>query len=111
MTDWNDDFAARVNFAASYISGGKRTTRRFDSCFENYDGDQVAVALYRRTLARPDTNLAANLFRYLSRDSVMRAAEDLKDVRTPDLENSAYLAREKARRDFQELMAARRASA
>lgn len=72
MTRTNDpdNFAGRVNLAALYISQGRRTSRAFDSCFENNDGDAVATALYRRAQKNPDGALAANLWRYLSRDSV-----------------------------------------
>lgn len=42
------------------------------------DGDAVVVALYRRTLKRPDTKLARNLFNYVNRDTVMREVERLK---------------------------------
>lgn len=66
---WNEDFSARVNFAAAYIGAGTATTRRFDSCFENDDGDAVVTALYRRAQLRPLGRLAANLWRYVARDS------------------------------------------
>lgn len=58
-------FQARVNFAAAYIAAGKKSTRRFDTCFEMWDGDAVAAALVRRADKRPTGNLAANLFRYI----------------------------------------------
>lgn len=103
--DWHNDFNARVNFAASYISGGKRTSRRFDSCFENNDGDAVVTALYRRTRERPGTKLAANLFNYLCRESVMQAVADLEHIRTEDLPNVADRMREESRRKFKEDMA------
>lgn len=71
-----DNFAGRVNLAALYISRGRRTSRNFDSCFENHDGDAVATALYRRAQANPDGDLARNLWRYLSRDSVEPVATE-----------------------------------
>jgi hypothetical protein len=110
MTDWNNDFTARVNFAANRISSGGRTSRRFDSCFENHDGDEVVVALYRRTIKNPNTKLAANLFLYLCRHKVMSAVEDLAHVRSQDLPNVAAQTREKARADFEALMQIRGAA-
>jgi hypothetical protein len=65
--------------AASYISAGRETTRSFDSCFEWWGADAVAVALYRRAQKRPETQMARNLFKYLCRDSVMAAVEKYKD--------------------------------
>lgn len=68
-------FSRRVDTAAAYISGGRRTSRTFDSCFEMWDGDAVAVALLRRAEKRPGTRLAANLSRYLARHHVEAAAD------------------------------------
>jgi hypothetical protein len=68
-TNRPDSFAYRVNFAASVISSGRATTRNFDNCFENWDGDAVAVALYRR--ARKNPKLRAALWRYIGRATVL----------------------------------------
>lgn len=78
MTRTNDpeNFAGRVSLAALYISQGNRTTRAFDNCFENADGDAVAVALYRRAQKSPDGPIARNLWRYLARESVERTAAE-----------------------------------
>lgn len=65
-----DNFSGRVNLAALYISQGRRSSRGFDNCFENNDGDAVATALYRRAQKAPDGDLARNLWRYLSKDTV-----------------------------------------
>lgn len=65
-----DNFSGRVNLAALYISRGRRSSRGFDNCFENNDGDAVATALYRRAQKAPDSDLARNLWRYLSKDTV-----------------------------------------
>ena len=77
MTRINDpeNFAGRVNLAALVISQGGRTSRSFDNCFENYDGDAVATALYRRAQKNPDSDLARNLWRYIARDSVEPLAQ------------------------------------
>jgi hypothetical protein len=69
-TDDASGFRRRVSFAASVIGSGRETTRSFDSCFENFDGDAVALALYQRTLKNPGTKLAANIWKYLGKDSV-----------------------------------------
>ncbi len=63
-------FDRRVTVAATHISKGHPSTRHFDSCFENFDGDAVALALYLRTLKRPDTKLAKNIWKYLDKNSV-----------------------------------------
>lgn len=65
-----DNFAGRVEFAAKYISSGAETNRRFDGCFEMNDGDAVALAILQRVMKRPNTKLAANIWQYLSRESV-----------------------------------------
>jgi hypothetical protein len=71
-----ENFAGRVNYAAKVIAEGRNTSRAFDNCFENYDGDEVAAALVRRAEKNP--RLAANLFRYINRDTATAAAERLK---------------------------------
>jgi hypothetical protein len=70
-----DHFSRRVNFAAAVISAGRRTTRNFDNCFENYDGDAVCAALIRRAERNP--KIAANIWRYLHRATAEAAAEKL----------------------------------
>ncbi len=80
-----ESFAARVNFAAKVIASGANTTRRFDTCFEMFDGDAVCVALYRRSLKNP--KLAANLHRYISFEQW--EIDKLKDVKTRDLAKAA----------------------
>jgi hypothetical protein len=71
-TNRSDDFAYRVNFAASVISRGVSTTRNFDNCFENYDGDAVVVSLYRRSRRNP--KLRSRIFKYLDRRGMVLAA-------------------------------------
>lgn len=80
MTSWHDNFAARVDYARDVIARGARTSRRFDSCFEQYDGDEVAVALLRRARAHPESRLAKGLWRYLDRLTVECADKELADV-------------------------------
>lgn len=89
----NDNFAGRVNYAATVISRKGGHTRHFDTCFEMYDGMEVAVAVYRRSLRNP--KLAANIWTYLGKEMVMRNVEELKHVRTRDL--AARAAQSRAR--------------
>ena len=69
-------FRARVEKAAAWIGTGRPTSRAFDSCFEMWDGDAVCVALLERAQRRPDTKLAANLWRYLARHHVEKVASE-----------------------------------
>ena len=68
-------FAARVSFAARYIRENRTTNRAFDGCFEEGDGDEVCVALYRLARKRPAGKLAVNMPRFLGMDSVLAAVE------------------------------------
>lgn len=100
-----DNFSGRVNYAAAVISSGRRTSRTFDSCFENNDGSEVAVAVYRRSLKNP--KIAANIFRYLAKEITMDDVERLKAVSTRDLAKSAAESRARSKRQFDEMMARR----
>ena len=64
----------RVDFAAGVILRGGECTRKFDTCFEMGDGEEVARRLYRR--ARHNPSLAAALPRYVRppRDDEYEAA-------------------------------------
>ncbi len=92
-----DNFAGRVNYAATVIARKGGHTRHFDTCFEMYDGVEVAVAVYRRSLGNP--KLAANIWAYLGKDVVMRDIEALKDVKTRDLAAHAAQSRACAKAD------------
>ena len=94
-----ENFAGRVNYAAKVISEGRNSTRTFDSCFENDDGDEVAVALVRRAEKNP--KLAANLYRYLHKETILEAAERLKGT---DLKEEARASRARARVAFEKMM-------
>lgn len=85
-------YKERVNFAARYISEGRKTNRTFDTCFEMYDGDIVALELYRR--AKKNGKLAINLGRYI--DLGLREAIESRyaHVKTKDL----HIEAEKLRR-------------
>jgi hypothetical protein len=78
MPSLNDpeNFAGRVNFAAFIITQGRRTSRSFDNCFENNDGDAVVAALVRR--ARTNERLAGSLFRYINEASATATAARLE---------------------------------
>lgn len=58
-------FTYRVNYAADVIASARRTSREFDNCFENGDGNQVVAALVQR--AQKNERLAANLWRYIAK--------------------------------------------
>lgn len=90
-----DNFAGRVNYAARVIIEGRTPTRAFCDCFENDDGDAVAAALVRRAERNP--RLAANLWRYLSKDSAAAAARDLAGK---NLAKEAAAARARARAQY-----------
>lgn len=78
MSRLNDleNFAGRVNFADLVIRQGREASRSFDNCFENYDGEAVALALYRRAQKKPDGALARNLWRYLGQNEVTELATE-----------------------------------
>lgn len=99
---WHSDFQARVNLAASYISAGRSTSRKFDSCFENDDGDEVATALLRRVRRNPETQLSQNIWRYLARETCEAAADRLAHVE--DLAAHAAETRAQARAAFDRMM-------
>lgn len=61
-------FSERVNYAAKWIVSGRPTTRSFDSCFENSDGDAVVLALCRR--AEKNDRLRQSLPRYIAETSI-----------------------------------------
>lgn len=58
-------FDMRVSRAAAHMASGRPITRSLDNCFENFDGDAVAHALYRRAAKNPEGKLARNIGKYL----------------------------------------------
>jgi hypothetical protein len=96
-------FASRVNLACAYISAGRRNTRTFDTCFEMHDGDAVAVAVYRRSRRNPA--LCANLYRYLDRGTLVRAAWQNRRRSTRSLPAWAAELRRKSEETFAAMMA------
>jgi len=100
MSRLNDpeNFRGRVSYAAQVIAYGRSPTRSFDNCFENYDGDEVATAILRRS--RKNARLAANLQRYLSLSSIKAAAEQLADVPTRKLPEVARRTRARRKAEF-----------
>lgn len=89
-------FSYRVNFAAAHISRGANSTRSFDNCFEMWDGDAVAVALYRR--ARKNAKLRKNLWNYIGRELCVQVAFKHRRIPTNKLgELSAALINERER--------------
>ena len=96
-------FAERVQFAARVISEGRPTSRRFDTCCEMGDGDEVAVMVYRRSLNNP--KIAANIWRYLSKETVMAAVDRLANISSRAMARHAAKTREKKKADFKRFMA------
>ena len=83
----NDAFQYRVNYAAKVISQGGNTTRAFDSCFEMYDGEEVATILYRRSLKNP--RLRENIWKRLCEKTVMESVAKLSHISTRDMPKQA----------------------
>ena len=77
-----DAFYERVNYAIRCILMGRTGTRGYDTCFEMYDGELVAVGVYRRVQANPA--LAQRLWAGLGRDVTLAAVARYADV--PDRE-------------------------
>jgi hypothetical protein len=69
-----ENYAGRVSLAAFYISQRRESSRAFDTCFEMYDGDAVAVALWRRAQAKPNSDLAGFLRCYLNMADIEKLA-------------------------------------
>lgn len=97
-----NDFAGRVNYAAQVISNGRATSRAFDNCFENDDGDEVCAALMRR--AEKNKRLADNMPRYLDMAQCKEAAERLAGK---DLAKESAATRARSEQAWQEMMRAR----
>jgi hypothetical protein len=110
MSRLNDpeNFRGRVNYAAKVIAYGRRPTRAFDNCFENYDGDEVATVILRRS--RRNAPLAANLQRYLSLSSI-EAADRLAEVPTRKLPEVARQTRARRQAEFDAWFEQRKADA
>ena len=83
----NENFAGRVNYAATVMLRGGTCTRHFDTCFEMYDGEVVAVALYRRAAKNP--KLAAALARYIDAELAAKAAAAYAHIPTRGLAEEA----------------------
>ncbi len=62
----------RINYAESVIRRGGNTSRKFDGCFEEGDGDIVVKALVSKADKRVG-KLATNLSRYVCEHSINRA--------------------------------------
>lgn len=97
MSRLNDpeNFRGRVAYAAQVVARAGAHTRAFDNCFENDDGDEVAVAILRRSRRNP--KLAANLAKYLDVALVEECDQQLAHIPTRKLAIAA--AAKRARRD------------
>ena len=102
-----DAFQERVNFAANYIANRRTPTRRFDPCFEMYDGDVVVTALVRRADADPAGRLASNLSEYFREDKIREKAQHFAGVPTKRLKHEAAKIRAKAKREFETWLTSR----
>jgi len=104
-----ENYAGRVNYAATVIARKGRHTRHFDTTCEMDDGDFVVVAVYRRSLSNP--NIAKNIFDYFNKKITLDLAEKYKDVLTSKLKDLALEARQAAdARRKQEAAASKAAS-
>lgn len=99
-------FQQRVSHAARVIAAGGETNRTFDSCFEMSDGDAVVIALYRR--ARKNPRLRRNLWRYISRNTVIPKVWEHR--RCKNLSGLARALRAKAQAEFDRWMDEHRAA-
>ena len=68
-----DTCQARVNYAVRVMLAGRNTSRRFDSCFENGDGDQVSATIWKRALK--NDKLMSVLPKYIVPDIAREAYE------------------------------------
>jgi hypothetical protein len=105
MSRLNDpgNFAGRVAYAASVIANGRPTSRAFDNCFENYDGDEVSAILVRR--AAKNSKLAANIWRYLNQEFVTERIARFANVPTRQIPLLAAESRREAEIRFRERIA------
>ena len=67
-------FHERVNHAARCLLSGATHSRHFDTCFEMYDGDAVAVALSRRATKHPALAEALERTMHVSTNSAWQYA-------------------------------------
>lgn len=58
-----DTCQARINYAIRVMLAGRNTSRTFDSCFENGDGDAVVAGIWKRAQRNP--KLMAILPKYI----------------------------------------------
>jgi len=93
-----NNYSGRVTLAARYISSGRETARDFDTCFEMYDGDAVALSLLRMATDSPQGPLAKNLWKYLCKDSVEGASAKYSHIDTKDLPKLAASLRNASQR-------------
>ncbi|MGQ3141255.1 hypothetical protein [Rhizobium oryzihabitans] len=89
-----ENFRGRVAYAAQVIARGGANSRTFDNCFENDDGDEVAVAVLRRSRKNP--KLAANLAKYLNLALAKECDRRMADIPTRKLPEAARQSRQRA---------------
>ncbi len=89
-----ENFRGRVAYAAQVIARGGSNTRAFGNCFENNDGDEVAVAILRRSRRNP--KLGANLAKYLNVALAEECDRCLAHIPTRKLHIAAAQSRQRA---------------
>lgn len=95
-------FKDRVEYAAAVIARGGKTSRKFDTTGEMYDGAAVTAALVRRAKANPGGKLAQNLFKYIGEDAANQRYEETKHLTTRGLVEYASMLRAEAEKAFAE---------
>ena len=90
------------------LQGTWRNSRRFDSCFENYDGLPVVVALHIRAQDEPE--LAAAMAGIISRSS-LEIAREREAMTRDELQAWALEVQEAAARRWADFHAGRAAAA
>lgn len=58
MSSRKASYRSRVDYAEKAFLSGRIDSRKFDNCFESYDGTFVVVALMRRAAIRPELMVA-----------------------------------------------------
>lgn len=95
-----ENFGGRVVYAAQIMRSGGETCRRFDTCFEMYDGNEVATTLWR--MAQTDSKLMSAFMsrQYLCPDSVRATAQNLAHIADRDMARQAALTRKRSAEQY-----------
>lgn len=106
----NHDFPSRVNYAVQCFKVGSTGGRKFDSCFEMYDGKYVVTAIVRR--ARKDPKFESKLKSHLNQvtwDKWQETADKFSHLSNKELKAEADKTRlaaiEESERRYNEYLA------